>query len=219
MAIQQFGKPELLKKEVAQIYLYTRRQQRLKELAIWIVCLIAASIGPYILIKAHFSIGFILTSAFTLLCFYFVYHKVIKVIPNVITYIAVLPLYAFWVYMFLKLGNEFNIGYYTSNLFTLDWSRLTGVDGIFQFPTLHMLWYTIVVVNILSPSNKAMLERVIVSSFQYWTMLAIGLALAMIAPNSESSVIILNVALLYAFLQQIVSIMKFKLYRNYLHMY
>jgi len=110
----------------------------------------------------------------------------------------------------LKLANEFSIGHYTSNLFTLDWSRLTGVDGIFQFPTLHMLWYIIVVVNILSPSNKAMLERAIVSSFQYWTMLAIGLALAMIAPNSETSVIILNVALLYAFLQQIVSIMKFK---------
>ena len=209
MAIQQFGTPELLKQEIAQIYLLSRKQQRLKELSIWIICLIAASIGPYLLIEAYYSIGFTLTSALALVLYYFVYHKIIKNIPNLMAYIAILPIYAFWVYAFLKLGNEVSLGQYIHNLFSLDWSRLTGVDGLFQFPTLHMLWYIIVLINILSPCNKSIIKSITISSFRYWSTLAVGLALAKISPSSETTVLVMNVALLYAFLQQIVSKIKF----------
>ena len=209
IAIQQFGSPELLKQEVTEVYASTKKQHRLKESAIWIICLIAAAIGPYILIKAQFSFGFILTTVLALLFYYVVYHKIIKVIPNLISYFALLPIYIFWVFVFLTLGNEVSAEQYITNLFTLDWSRLTGVDGIFQFPTLHMLWYITVLVVILTYRHKAMIKQVVITSFRYWTMLTVGLALAKIAPNSETSVIVLNVALLYAFLQQIVSTIRF----------
>ncbi|MGI6450173.1 MAG: permease prefix domain 1-containing protein [Desulfitobacteriia bacterium] len=210
LAIRQFGAPELLRQDIAQVYAAAGKEHFFKELLIWIICLTAAAIGPYILIKAQFSFDFILTAGFVLFFFYFIYHKIIKIIPAIIGYLAVLPLYAFWVYLFLNLENDFSMKLYLDNLFTLDWSRLTGVDGIFRLPTLHLLWYLIIVVIILSLGKKLILKAVLTASFRYWALLTTGFILAKAAPSSEASVLILNVVLIYAFLQQISAAIRLK---------
>lgn len=207
-SIKQFGEAELLQAEVNKSYSSSLKTHLLKELLIWGICLIAASTGPGLLINAHYHIYFIIWPLILLVLCYGIYHVIVKRISfPALWFVGVLLFYGTFVYFVCQ---RFSSEYYVQNIISLIWDELTGGDGIFRVPTLHLLWLIIIAfVLSFSKNKKRRCLSVVQSSFEYWAMIMAGLFLVVtetLTNSGEGKVILLNIFLLYGFLQQAIEL-------------
>ncbi len=202
LAIQQFGEVPLLKSEINRNFLNPRRLHFMKELIIWFICLVATSIGPSLLIDAHYSIFFSIGTIVLLGICYVIYYFVLKGIKaSYIKALGLLLLYASFIYLVV---HENSFMYFISELFSFN---LSG-DGLFTISIIHLLWMIIIGKHLLTRSfDKQQLLNIIQSSFKYWSMIIIGLFIIvteLLTNSGEGKVIIGNVFLLYGFLEQVI---------------
>lgn len=209
IAIEQFGDIEMLQKEVNDTYPSSTKKHVQKEIVIAVICLIASLIGPAILIGAHFRPYLILAPLQALVMAY-VFHRFIikKQTYWLFSVIGFAAIYLFFLQFLPQIeGTALTFELYLNYLFSLEWNRLTGLNGLFEYVTIHMLWYVIILVQLLSTNNFVPVwKRICNASFQYWAMLLIAIFLARFQSSAEWSVLLLNVFLLYAFFQQTISI-------------
>lgn len=217
IVIEQFGDIQMLQTEVNDTYPNSIKNHVQKEVIIAILCVIASLIGPFILIGAHYQAYFILASLQSLIFAYVIHRFIIKrqndwklsLIGFIVIYIVFLQLLP-QIY-----GTSLSFQLYFSQLFSLDWNRLTGFNGLFEFVTIQMMWYVIVAFQFMTIDNYIPVwKRILNASFQFWAMVLIGLFLARYQSSAESSVILLNVFLLYSFLQQTISIKRITIFRE-----
>lgn len=207
--LEQFGGIEMLQHEVNRAYPSPFKQHVLKELLIALLSLAACLIGPKLLIGAVFQPYFILAPAVFLVMAYALYHLVIKHQTNwILSLIGVAAVYGYFLQLLLpESGAVFTSGWYIKQLFTLEWGRLAGASGLFNFVTLHMFWYALIAVRLLTDNHYIPVwKRIANASFHYWAMLLAAVLLARWQPSSELSVLLLNVFLIYAFWQQALSL-------------
>jgi hypothetical protein len=207
--LEQFGDMQLIQTEVNQSYPSAMKFHIQKEIVISILCIIATIIGPIILIGAHFQPYFIFAALVALVLAYLVHRFILKRQADWrLSVIGVIAIYIFFLQFLPRLyGTLLSFKFYSSQLFTLDWNRLTGSNGLFEYVTLHMMWYVIIAFQFLTNANFIPVwNRVLTSSFQYWSMLLIGIFLAKLQPSAEWAVLFINVFLLYGFLQHTISI-------------
>ncbi len=197
-AMRQFGEIGRLQKEVNESYPSARKMLFLKELIVWAVCLSACLVGPGLLIGAHFRVDFITFPLTVLLFCSAIYHCAVRriIFPKARGF-ALFLLYGSFV---LFIAGEFSFAYFAENLFSF---RLAGSEGIYTIASLHGLWLVVCIFAMAGKRRKPGSELVR-SSFEYWFMAMTGLLLSFLAPSAERSVLIMNVFLLYGFLQQIV---------------
>lgn len=207
-AIEQFGDISMIQNEVNQTYPNAIKRHVQKEILIAIVCMIASMIGPMILIGAHFNANFIILPLQALLVAYLIHRFIISRQTDWrLSIIGIAVIYLFFLRLPYFMGTSFSIELYIDQLFSLDWDRLTGSSGLFEFVTIHMLWYVVVAFKLFSNENYIPVwKRVINASFQYWAMAMIAVFLARFQSSGEGAVLYLNVFLLYAFLHQTISI-------------
>lgn len=192
LSIKQFGEIHILQSEVRKSFLNPRKMHLLKESLVWIICLIVASIGPILLINAYYKLYFVTVPLTMLAICYGVYHIAIRRVSSLLVgIIGTLILYAYFVYFIIK---RTSIEYFKSELFSLN---LSG-EGLFTISMVHLLWLVLCVIR---------WQKVIRASFEYWSMnmIALWVVNSEILTNSgEGKVIILNIFLLYVFLQQVI---------------
>ncbi|MFT4415615.1 hypothetical protein ACLM5H_17300 [Fredinandcohnia humi] len=206
--IQQFGTIPLLQQEINQTYPSSIKNHIYKEIIIAIICIAASIVGPGLLIGAYFQAYFVTTPILALLFAHFIYRYIVKKQTYwLFSIIGLALIYALFIQLFQSIiGNDWNMNTYITNLFSLNWSDLTGENGIFEFTTVHMMWYVIIAMQIISKNNFFPIwQKVCNASFHFWSMLLIGIMLARFQSSAEWAMIYLNVFLLYAFLQQVVS--------------
>lgn len=199
-------KPSEIK--VNESYTISLKARLLKELLIWVICLIAASIGPGLLINAHYQVYFIIWPLILLVLCSGIYHVILRKISfPALWFVGVLLFYGTFVYFVCQ---RFSPEYYVQNMISVKWDELTGSDGLFRVPTLHLLWLVIIVFALTFRKNKKRLWLLVVqSSFEYWAMIMAGLFLVVtetLTNSGEGKVILLNIFLLYGFLQQAIEL-------------
>lgn len=217
IVIEQFGDLQMLQDEVSTAYPNSIKNHIQKEILIAIVCLIASLIGPSLLIGAHFQIYFILAPMQALLIAYLVHRFIIKKLTDWrLSIIGAIIIYLFFLKILPQItGSSMSAQLYFDHLFSLEWNQLTGSNGLFEFVTTHMLWYVVIAFNLLTKENFIPAwKRVLNTSFQYWSMLLLGLFLARFQSSAEWSVLYMNVFLIYSFLQQTVSIKWIKILKE-----
>jgi phosphatidylglycerophosphatase A len=203
-------KPREMK--VNNSYSSSLKTRLIKELLIWAICLIAASIGPGLLINAHYRVHFIIWPLILLVLCFGIYHLIVrKISVPALWFVGVLLFYGIFVYYVCQ---RFSTEYYVQNMISFKWDELTGGDGLFRVPTLHLLWLVIIVFALTFRKNKKRLWLPVVqSSFEYWAMIMVGFFFAVtetLTNSGEGKVILLNIFLLYGFLQQAIEIDLFK---------
>lgn len=217
-ALEQFGDIEMLQKEVNQTYPSSMNLHIQKEVMIVAICFIAALIGPVILIGASPQ----LLPPFAVLFAYFLNRYVVSRMNNpFISLIGFLAIYSYFVYLFADLSiSPLTLDFYVSQLFSLQLDRLAGSSGLFEFVTIHMMWYVMLLVKLLSNCNYIPLwKRFVNSTFQFWAMVFLGVFFARFQGNAEGVVLYLNTFLLYGFLQQVISVSGLKMWIEKLNMY
>lgn len=206
--IDQFGPVEMLQEEVNQSYPSSMKNHLFKEVLIGIICIIASVIGPGLLIGAYFQPYFIFVPIQALVVAYFIHRFIIKKQTYwLFSVIGFIPIYVIFLQFLAQMyGTSLTLELYLSEIFSLDWNRLAGLNGLYEFPTLHMFWYIILLVQLVSGNNYVSVwKRICNATFQYWAMLLFALVIARFQSSAEWSVISMNVILLYAFLQQVIS--------------
>lgn len=207
--LEQFGDIQMIQTEVNQSYPSAIKYHFQKESVIAILCIIASMIGPVILIGAHFQPYFIFVPLIALTFAYVIHRFIAKRQTDwKLSLIGLIVIYIFFLQLFKRMYNtSLSLEVYGGHLFTLDWNRLTGSSGLFEFVTIHMMWYVIIAFQFITNENYIPVwKRILNSSYQYWTMLLIGVFLARFQSSAEWSVLFMNIFLLYAFLQQTISI-------------
>lgn len=209
IVLEQFGDIQMIQTEVNQSYPSAIKSHVQKEVVIAILCLIASMIGPSILIGAHFQPYFVFAPLIALVFAYMIHRFIAKRQTDwKLSVIGLIVIYIFFLQLFKRMyGTSLSWEAYGDHLFSLDWNRLTGSSGLFEIVTIHMMWYVIIAFQFITHYNyNPVWKRVLNSSFQYWAMLLIGVFLARFQSSAELSVLFLNIFLLYAFLQQTISI-------------
>jgi hypothetical protein len=207
--LEQFGDMQMIQEEVNENYPSAIKSQIQKEIVIGIICIIASLIGPMILIGAHFQPYFIFAPLIALVFAYLVHRFIAKRQSDwKLSVIGLIIIYIFFLQLFKRMyGTSLSLEIYGGHFFTLDWNRLTGSGGLFEFVTIHMMWYVIIAMQFITSNNYTPVwKRILNSSFQYWAVLLFGVFLAMFQSSGEWSVLFINVFLLYAFLQHTISI-------------
>lgn len=207
--LEQFGEIALLQEEVNRTYPSSKKIHIQKEITIGIIAFIASIIGPGLLIGAHFQSYFVIAPIQALMVAYLVYRFLIKQQKNwILSLIGFGLIYVFFLQLLPKImGTSLTFAIFVNEIFSFQLERLTGSNGLFEFVTLHMMWYVIIAFQFISNKNFIPVwQRVINASFHYWAMLLIGVMVARFQSSAEWRVLYLNVFLLYAFLQQTISI-------------
>jgi hypothetical protein len=207
--LEQFGDIQMIQTEVNQSYPSAIKSHIQKESVIAILCIMASIIGPIILIGAHFQLYFIFASLGALIFAYLVHRFIAKRQSDwKLSAIGLIAIYIFFLQLFTRMhGTSLSLELYGGHLFTLEWNRLTGSNGLFEFVTIHMMWYVIIAMQFITSNNYIPVwKRFLNSSFQYWVMLLFGVFLARLQDSAEWSVLFINIFLLYAFLQHTISI-------------
>lgn len=207
--LSQFGDISMLQEEINQTYPSSLKKHLQKEITIAMICLIASVVGPIILIKASFSAYYIVASLTALLIGYVSYRFIIKKQTFwLFSIIGLVPIYIVFIQLMKQMsGLPLTFEIYLNQIFSLKWNELTGSNGLFEFTTLHMMWYLVVALQIISSRNYIPVwQKICNASFHYWALLLLGLFFARFQSSSELAVIYLNVFLLYSFLQQVISI-------------
>ena len=201
LSINQFGEPNMLRTEVNKNFLSPRRLHLLKELFVWSICLIAASIGPVLLINAHYSVFFVSGPLVYLAICYGIYTFVVRKLYN--PYLRIIGMIFCYSY-FAYLGSQISLKHFISELMSLNF----GGDGLFTISVIHLLWITMIITHVSSNSlRKQKIFSLIRASFEYWLMLFLAIVIVrteILTNSGEGKVMILNIFLLYAFLQQVI---------------
>lgn len=217
VVISEFGEIEMLQEEVNNTYPSSVTQHVQKEAVIITLILFASIIGPGMLIGARFQVYFITAPLQGLLLGYFLYRFIVRRLTHpVLSLVTFSAIYLYFLQLLSQMiGSTITFDLLSEHIFSLEWERLTGPDGLFQFPTIHMMWYAVIVSKILSRNNHVSLwKRVVTGSAQYWSMLLFGVLLSRMQSSAEMGVLFLNVFLLYGFLQQTLSIPVFRLWKE-----
>jgi hypothetical protein len=205
-AMKQFGGVEKLQSELKRSMVSLQRLHFLKELVIWLICLLATIMGPSLLIGAYFQVYFILFPLFLLFCCYVIYHIMIKRGKHLIIPILGLPI-AYIAYASYYVSRDSWAAFF-KNIFNLHWNSLFGGYGLFNSPSLHLLWIMMIIsILFVQRSNKKKWQSMIRGSYEYWFMIMIAMFIVTkewLDFSNEMIVILLNVFLLYGLLQQIV---------------
>ncbi|UWG96574.1 permease prefix domain 1-containing protein [Dehalobacter sp. DCM] len=208
--IAQFGDIQMIQHEVNQAYPSAKKRHILKEMCIAGLCLIACIVGPKLLIEAYFQYYFIAVPIIALAIAYGIYHLAVKRQTFWWLYvIGFIGIYLFFLQAFLTPARETAINWelYPQQLFSLNWDRLTGPSGLWDFVTMHMMWYVVILFQFIRGNNYIPVwKRICNASFAYWAMLFIGVFVAGSFSSGETQVLVANVFLLYGFLQQTISI-------------
>ncbi|MRG85983.1 permease prefix domain 1-containing protein [Salinibacillus xinjiangensis] len=215
--IDQFGPVEMLQKEVNETYPSSMKNHVFKEVLIGMICIIASVIGPGLLIGAYFQPYFIFAPIQALVAAYVIYRFIIKKQTYwLFSIIGFIPIYIIFLQFIAQMyGTPLTLELYLSEIFSLDWNRLAGLNGLFEFPTLHMFWYIILLTQLCrNNSYLSVWKRMCNATFHYWAMLFIALVFARFQSSAEWSVISMNVILLYAFLQQLISSQQFMQWKD-----
>lgn len=176
------------------------KKHLLKEIVVWMICLVAASVGPILLINAHYKLYFITWTVVLLAVCYSLYHFVFRriTVPIILLMGAVIY-YGSFVYF---LSQRTSLEYFFNSLFSF---RLSG-DGLFTNAIIHLLWLFLILVTLQKQSASRWIP-VIKSTFEYWAMIMLALFIVnteLLTNSGEGKVMILNVFLLYVFLQEVV---------------
>jgi len=196
LAMEQFGSPDQLRPEFQKSHIPSWKQRMSKEILIWLICLVATSIGPSLLINAHYTILFVVAPLMFLIVCALLYHGVIQKVRYPIL----------WIAMFLLLYGIFTwdmIQLHSFKLFMVELVTFRlGSEGLATLSIFHLLWFG-VLLRFLHKGWRSLAR----TSYEYWTMLIIAVYLvrAEILTNSgEGNVLLLNTFLLYVFLQQMI---------------
>ena len=208
--LEQFGDIGTLQKEVNETYPGSIKRHIQKEIFIAIICMVASVIGPMILIGAHFRSYLIMAPIQALILAYVIYRFVVnRQVHWLISIIGFFSIYLFFIIGIfpMLIGIPISLDVYTNHLFSLQWDRLTGLNGLFEIVTIHMMWYVVISFQILSNKNYIPTwKKIMNASFHYWAMLLIAILFALFQSSAEWGVLYLNVFLLYTFLQLTISI-------------
>lgn len=202
LSLEQFGEPSLIESEVKKGFMNHKKSFFLKEMFIWMICLVAVTVGPMLLINAEYSPWFMLGTIVILAICYCIYHFILSKVSSPIFFMLGAAIsYSFFVYLVITQSSfEFVLSQFTS--FTL------SGEGLFTIPMLHIFWVLIIILSWFSNTGSRSIRFVITkSTFRFWTMIAISFAIVVfeILTNSgEGKVILLNVFLLYGFLQEVI---------------
>lgn len=202
LAIKQFGDAQHISSQMEKSYFPFWKIHFLKEILVWMICLVAASVGPILLINAQYQMLFIIGPLILLTICYGMYHGLIRRASSPELWYIMLPiLYGGFVLLFLK---NISIEYFMSQLVTLE---LNG-NGIFTISVIHFMWIGIMIRALASHTSiRNRWIEIVRSSFEYWAMLMISFVIMnseILTSTGEGKVIIVNVFLLYVFLQKII---------------
>jgi hypothetical protein len=184
----------------------------LKELLVWLICIVATSIGPSLLISAPYDIAFSIASVILLVICCVSYHFIIKWLNH--TYISIFGLCTLYGYFIYFIVYENSITYFLHQLLVF---RLRG-DGFFTLSMMHLLWIIVIIKKlVILPLSKQTILNIVQSSFEYWAVIMLSILIIrteIITNSGEGKVIIGNVFLLYIFLQQFIDTKFFILLKN-----
>jgi hypothetical protein len=202
LALRQFGNADELHAEVKKSYPSPKHMMYLKELMIWVLCLIAASVGPWLFIHARYSVSFIIFPLLALVACTLVYHVLITRIARQPRWIipGTLLVYA----VFLGLAVRLTSFEFVWNQFT---SLTAGGDGLFTMSIIHLTWVAIVASQLITRSTTSAWVSAVRSSFRFWTMNLAALLTAqteLLSDSGEGKVFLLNLFLLYGALHGII---------------
>ncbi|WP_156291876.1 permease prefix domain 1-containing protein [Oceanobacillus salinisoli] len=220
IVIEQFGPVEMLKEEVNQTYPSSMKNHLFKEVLIGIICIVASVIGPGLLIGAYFQPYFIVAPIQALVVAYFIHRFIIKKQTFwMFSIIGFIPIYVIFLQFLSQMyGTPLTLELYLSEIFSLDWNRLAGINGLYEYPTLHMFWYFILLAQLVSGNNYVSVwKRMCNATFHYWAMLLVALVIAKFQTSAEWAVISMNVILLYTFLQEMISNQQFIQWKETIH--
>lgn len=195
-AVKQFGSPEQLRPEFKKSHIPSWKKRMSKEILIWIICLVATSIGPFLLINARYTALFVVFPFMFLIVCALLYHGVIQRVRHPILWIAI----------FLLSYGTFTWNMIQFHSFKLFMEELVtfrlGSEGFATLSIFHLLWFG-VLLRFLHKGWRGMAR----TSYEYWAMLIIAVYMvrADILTNSgEGKVLLLNTFLLYVFFQQMI---------------
>ncbi|WP_199615291.1 permease prefix domain 1-containing protein [Paenibacillus alkalitolerans] len=195
-AMGQFGDPEELQPEFQKSHIPSWKQHMSKEILIWLICSVAASVGPSLLINAHFTPLFVVAPLMFLIICALLYHGVIQRIRHPILWIAMfLLLYGTFTWDMIQ-DHSFNL--YMEELVTV---RL-GNEGLATLSIFHLLW-----VGVLLRFQHKGWRGPARTSYEYWAMLIIAVYMVraeFLTNSGEGKVLLLNTFLLYVFFQQMI---------------
>ncbi len=198
LSIKQFGDPNLLQSEVEKSFPNDKKMQLLKEVFVWLICLIAASVGPSLFINAHYRLYFITFPLIVLILCSLLFHIIIKRFTSPLIQMLGIPIFYLCIVGYIVRNTSFD--YFIKRLVSVD----LGGEGLFSVAFLHLIWILLIVIRLLSLSSNKW-RSIIKSSFQYWALNVSAVYLViMLSDGGETTVLSLNVFLLYGFLHQIV---------------
>lgn len=202
LALQQFGDKAELHAEVKRSYPVPGAAKWLKELLIWMLCLLAASIGPWLFVNARYSLFFVLFPLPVLLaCAFFYYGLLTRVVLRPLWMIAVTVfLYASFLFLAVRLTSlEFVLHQFTA--------LTPSGDGLFTMPGIHLLWIVIVAFHLMNGPAARAWKPLAGASFTFWGLNLAALLIVssgLLPDSSEGNVIVLNLFLLYGTLHQLI---------------
>lgn len=195
-AMKQFGDPEQLQPEFQKSHIPYWKRFVSKEISVWLICLLAASIGPILLINARYTPIFVAFPVMFLIVCALLYHGVIQRVRQVIV----------WFVMFVLFYGTFTWEMVQFHSFEQFMQELVtfrlGGEGFATIFFIHLFWAAALLGYVIK-GWRALLR----TSYEYWAMISIAIFMIKgewITNSGERKVLLLNTVLLYVFLQQII---------------
>ena len=211
--IEQFGNVTQIRKQVNRTFSNTIIEEIMKEIFIFGIMIFSFVLGP-IIFKISVNISFpqaIFASLLTLLIAIPFQHLILKrqkyLFFSIIVVIVIYFVYWSW-YVGLSSNIDNNILKYSiSFIFSIDLTTLVNSSGLLNPPTVNMFWIIILLVQLSKVDyDDKYWKKMINVSFQYWSMLSLGVIVSTNIQNSSMQIIFMNAFLAYAFLEQIIKI-------------
>lgn len=202
-SLRQFGDAEQLQTEWNKSCPGRKALLGLKEITVWLLCALAASVGPWLFIQAPFSLFYLAVTLPVLLscgAFYHILLSRLTVRPFWWLLLVTLGIYGLF---FLKSVSLTSLESVSLQMVMLEF----GGDGLFTMSGIHLLWVAAVACRIIASPPGQVWKRALQSSFEFWAMNTAALFLAatdLLAGSAEGKVLFLNLVLLYATIQQII---------------
>lgn len=210
--IDQFGELKTIRKKINQTYPNTLREFILRELMIGIILLLAIIIGPLFLINEYRFVSMLevvpipfLVLLISLFFRHFILNKIMSwKIALVITSIIYLGLMYSQIYHYF--GLPATVVMSQLSLFNVN-NFVNGSVGLVTIHTMHLLWILVLLLQTFKDkTNTKVWKNMILSSFQYWGMIALGLLISItITSNSQGQIVFINIFFIASFLEQVYS--------------
>ncbi|WP_458127097.1 permease prefix domain 1-containing protein [Paenibacillus sp. Z3-2] len=180
--LRQFGGVAHLQGEINRSYGPAVQHFLLLESFLWIVIMICALLGPYIINNASFQLDHVICPIVYMTLASLFYHLIINKLQGLM--LPILASMLAYLYAMYRIFQDTNLWFGTSFI---------EVSSIFTWGIIHGFWI------ILCVSHRGKIIKV---SFTYWTFVGIALMFYSYLPGPESKLIFLYVMMLYGFLQQ-----------------